>query len=121
MNRRQHLGKAGEQLAARHLESNGYSIIQKNFRSKSGEIDLVAERDGVLVFVEVRTRSSTAFGSPEESITESKKRHLIATAYDYLEARQALDNDWRIDLVAVEMDSRGTPIRVDVIENAIEY
>lgn len=120
MNRRQHLGKAGEQLAARHLESNGYSIIQKNFRSKSGEIDLVAECDGVLVFVEVRTRSSTAFGSPEESITESKKQHLIATAYDYLEAKQALDKDWRIDLVAVEMDSHGTPLRVDVIENAIE-
>ena len=73
-----------------------------------------------LVFVEVRTRRGDRFGTPEESITPAKRAHLIAAAQAYLQAHSLEDRDWRIDVVAVEMSSRGELVRVDVIENAIE-
>ena len=117
---RQRLGALGERLAARHLSSRGYAIIQTNYRSKSGEIDAVAEKDGTLVFIEVRTRTGTGLGSPEESITESKSEHLVATANEYLQANDAENRDWRTDLVAVHFDSSRKLSRIDIIENAIE-
>ena len=117
---RQRLGALGERLAARHLANNDYSILQTNYRSKSGEIDIVAEKDGMLVFVEVRTRTGTGAGSPEESITESKRDHLIDAAQEYLQAHNAENRDWRIDLVAVQFDSSRKLQRIHIVENAIE-
>ncbi len=116
---RQELGRRGEALARVRLESLGYSIIDSNFRTRAGEIDLVAERGGAIVFVEVRARSGPSMGLPEESITPSKRRHLIAAAQQYLQMRHMGDRQWRIDLVAVEFH-RGRPPHIRVIENAIE-
>ena len=67
--RRQRLGRRGEKLAQTHLEGRGYIVLETNYRSPSGEIDLIAKKDGALVFVEVRTVTGTALGIPEESIT----------------------------------------------------
>ena len=120
MTDRQGLGRLGEELARRHLESLGYSILGKNHRTGSGEIDLVAKDESTLVFVEVRTKRGVAFGSPEESITPSKRAHLIATAQEYVGENDIGDGDWRIDLVAVELDSTGRLKRVEVVENAVE-
>ena len=117
---RQGLGRRGEELAGRHLESLGYSILVRNHRTGSGEIDLVAKDQDTLVFVEVRTKRGNTHGSPEESITPSKKAHLIASAQEYLQQTNDTDADWRIDLVAVELDSRGRLLRVEVLENAVE-
>ena len=75
---RQRVGKRGEWLAKRHLEANGYHVLEANYRAPSGEIDLVAEKGGTLVFVEVRTRTGAALGSPEESVTSVKRAHLVA-------------------------------------------
>lgn len=116
---RQDLGRRGEALARAHLESNGYAIVAANYRSKSGEIDLVTERDGAIVFVEVRARSGPHMGLPEESITPAKRSHLIATAQAYLLEHSAQDRQWRIDLAAVDFN-RGRPPRIRIIENAIE-
>lgn len=117
---RQRLGRRGEELARRHLEANGYAVLESNFRAKGGEIDLVAEKAGTLVFVEVRTRSGAEFGPPEESITPDKRMHLVAAAQEYLQARDAVDAEWRIDVVALVLDARGRVTRLQVIENAVE-
>jgi putative endonuclease len=113
------LGRRGEGLAAERLAALGYEIVARNFRCPAGEIDLIARRRGAWVFVEVRTRRGRALGTPEESITPRKRRHLIAAAQTYLQQNDLHDVDWRIDLAAVEFSPRGELLRVDVIENAV--
>ena len=117
---RLNLGRRGEQLAEQRLIAGGYAILARNYRCREGEIDLVAQRGETTVFVEVRTRRSEAFGSPEASITPRKRQHLIAAAQSYLQANQLADAAWRIDVVAVELSGRGDVLRVDIIENAIQ-
>ena len=116
----QERGRQGERIARRSLERRGYTILESNYRTGSGEIDLVAEVGGSLVFVEVRTRTSVRMGTPEESITPAKRSHLVAASEEYLQANQAEDREWRIDLVAIEIDRDGTLRRLDVLENAVE-
>ncbi len=117
---RQQLGKRGEALARRHLEARGYSVLEANYRAKGGEIDLVCEQDATLVFVEVRARTGYTIGSPEESVTPRKAAHLIAAAQEYLQANNAEEREWRIDLVAIEVGRDGRLQRLDVVENAVE-
>jgi putative endonuclease len=107
-------------MARRHLEARGYAILGANYRTKRGEIDIVTEKDGVLVFVEVRSRSVPGFGTPEESITPEKRSRLVAAAEEYLMAAGVEEAEWRIDVVALELDSRGRLQRLNVIENAVE-
>ena len=117
---RRQLGKHGEEMARRHMENNGYTIVESNYRTGSGEVDLIARSDGVLTFVEVRTRRGAKFGSPEESITPDKRAHLVAVAQEYLAENDLQNVEWRIDVVAVELSPRGKFLRLDVIENAVE-
>ncbi len=120
MNARQRTGRLGEELARKHLESKGYRITETNHRCPSGEIDIIAELDQTLAFIEVRTRRGPSMGSPEESITPRKQAHMVAAAQEYLQANDLESRQWRIDVVAVELDRRGGLVRLDVIENAIE-
>lgn len=113
------LGKLGEDLAAEKLVQRGYSLMARNYRCASGEIDLIARQGDRLVFVEVRTRRGATFGSPEASITARKQAHLIAAAQHYLQANELSNENWRIDVVAVELAKDGKLLRVDVIENAV--
>lgn len=112
------LGTAGEGIARRHLEALGYVLREANYRCRWGEIDLIMERDGEVVFVEVRTKRGGAFGTPEESVTAAKQRRLAATAYRYLE-EHGLDVPFRIDLVAIVMSTRGVLERVTHLENVV--
>lgn len=112
-------GKAGEAAAVSHLRGLGYEVIRTNYRVREGEIDVIARHRGELVFVEVKTRRSGAFGTPEESLTPTKRRRLIATAQSYLAETGAPGADWRIDFLAVELDAAGRVIRAEVIENAV--
>ncbi|MDE2901065.1 MAG: YraN family protein [Chloroflexota bacterium] len=112
------LGNAGEAIARRHLETLGYTLREANYRCRWGEVDLVMERDGELVFVEVRTKRGGAFGTPEESVTAAKRRRLTATAYHYLQEHD-LDVPFRIDLVAIAMNLRGNVERVTHLENVV--
>jgi putative endonuclease len=114
------LGALGERLAAAHLESKGYRIVDRNWRCPEGEVDLVAERDGCLVFVEVRTRRGDAHGSPEESVTAAKAARLLAVAAAYIQAHPDAPADCRIDLVAVELSPQGRLMRVEQVEAAVE-
>ena len=118
-NARQGLGRRGEQLAADRLAALGYEIVERNFRCPAGEIDLVARWQDTWVFVEVKTRRGTRYGTPEEALTPRKRQHLIASAQHYLQARSLEDVPWRIDAVAVGLSTAGELLRVDVIENAV--
>jgi putative endonuclease len=112
------LGRHGEDLAASHLAAKDYHILDRNWRCETGELDLVARDGPCLVFVEVRTRRGWAMGSPEESITAAKQARLISLGEAYVQAHDWA-GDWRIDVVAVEMDQRGRLLRVDHYENAV--
>jgi len=115
---RRGLGRHGEELAAQHLAGKGYQIVARNWRCEAGELDLVAQMGGCLALVEVRTRRGRGMGSPEESITPAKQARLITLAEAYVQAVDWAGN-WRIDVVAVEMDRRGRLLRLEHYENAI--
>lgn len=117
---RSEIGAHGEALAERHLLANGYAIRHKNWRSGRGELDLVAEREGVIVFVEVRARTGDAFGSPEETITPRKKAKLMETAQAYLREHDLEDATCRVDVIAIELDYQMRVIRLSHIQSAIE-
>ncbi len=114
-------GRAGEAAAAHILAEHGYAIIRTNYRVREGEIDVVAELDGQTVFVEVKTRRSNAFGLAEEQLSAQKIERLIAAAQSYLAETGAEHADWRIDLLAIEMDTSGRVLRHSIIENAVGY
>ncbi len=118
---RRRLGNFGEAAAAAHLTRNGYDVLERQWRCAGGEIDLIARHEGCLVFVEVRTRSSTAYGSPEESITPTKQQRLIALAYAYLAAHGLDDTTpWRIDVIAIIIDASGYVNSLNHLPGAIE-
>ncbi len=104
---RQDLGQFGEKLACDFLKKCGYKIIDQNYRTRGGEIDIVAKDGEALVFVEVKTRASTTFGYPEEAIDGRKQHKLAMTAECYLAAHHLYDQDYRIDSVGIELDGQG--------------
>lgn len=114
------LGSIGEKIAAGFLKKRGYHIRETNFRCRAGEIDIVAEKDGCLVFIEVRTKTNLKFGLPEESVTQDKREKLVNTALTYLASHDNISDMWRIDFVAVELDQQGKVTRLEVIENAVD-
>lgn len=117
---RRNLGDFGEAAAAAHLYRQGYAIVARKWRCTAGEIDLVARQGEQIVFVEVRTRRGTAFGTPEESITPTKQARLITVAYAYLDAC-ALNApiEWRIDIITIQVDRTGRIGHLNHIPNAI--
>lgn len=111
MVRKIELGKSGEALIAEYLTQKGYSIIDRNWRIKGGEIDLIASSpDGAIVFVEVKTRSTQSFGHPLEAINSEKQARLMRLALAWLLANKKWNNPYRIDCAAVIMEN---PPRVD--------
>ena len=115
--RRQLLGKRGEELAASLLINKGYRLIEKNFRKRYGEIDLVARWQNTLVFVEVKTRIGRRFGTPEESVTARKLRQVVKTAEYYKMTHAGLPDSLRIDVVAIELDDNLRVMSMRHIEN----
>jgi putative endonuclease len=118
--RSRRLGNFGERVAASHLESKGYSILERNWSTREGEIDLIAQRGDDLVFVEVRSRRGRSMGLPEESITGRKATHVRAAAAAYLQEHPEAPPNPRIDVVVLELDAKGRVLRVEQLENAIE-
>ncbi len=118
MNRKA-LGELGERWAREYLQRNGYHIRETNFRCREGEIDIVAEHEGFLVFIEVRTKTGSRFGTPEESVTAAKQERLAAVAMSYLQTHDGLPSEWRIDVVAIEVSLKGRVVRTELIRNAV--
>jgi len=117
--KRRDTGILGEKLAKDFLKKKGYHIWETNYRCPEGEIDIVAKHRDYLVFIEVRTKKSLEFGSPEESITPTKMGKLRAVASHYRQTHNNLPPLWRIDMVAVELNQKGKLSRIELIENAI--
>ena len=115
---RQHLGKTGETLAAGFLERRGYRILQRNYRTPPGEIDLVAQDGKTLVFVEVKTRRSYRYGSAKTSVTAEKRRRLSLAALVYLKRTGLMHTPARFDVVTV--DAAMDPPQIEVICNAFD-
>ncbi len=101
MTTRQAIGRRGEDAAAEHLRRRGYMILDRNWRTRHGEIDLVAHHRGVLVVVEVKTRTGTGYGLPAESVTPEKLARLRRLAGQWLLAHQGPYRQVRIDVIAV--------------------
>ena len=117
--RRRDTGILGEKLAKDFLKKRGYHIWETNYRCPEGEIDIIAQHKDYLVFVEVRTKKSLEFGSPQESITPAKMKRLIAIATQYRQTHSNLPALWRIDVVAIELNQKGKLSRIELIENAV--
>lgn len=115
---RQGLGARGERLAAAELQRRGYVIQALNWRCRFGEVDLIAQDDAGLAFVEVRTRRGERFGSPEESVTTAKQARLVAAAQSYVQST-GWEGAWRIDVVAIVLDRAGHVQRITVLKNAV--
>ncbi len=111
------VGQEWEELAARHLERAGYRILARNYRTKAGEIDFVAEDGKTLCFIEVKGRHSLAFGAPAEAVTAEKQRRIWNAAQLYLQ-KQRVRPVCRFDVVAI--DASGGPVRVEVLRGAFE-
>lgn len=118
------LGDWGEARAADFLRNKGLRIVATNYRCRWGEVDIVAQDRDQLVFVEVRTKRSTIFGSPEESLSPAKMRRLTYTCQQYvqnqLEDGAESESDWRIDLISI-FTGKGLKVeRISHIENAVQ-
>ena len=99
---RKELGKWGEEQALQYLVRSGFKLLHQNWKNRTGEIDLIMLDQEILVFVEVRTKSSTRFGSSIESITPQKKRKLKTMASHYLQYKNYWDKEVRFDLIAID-------------------
>jgi putative endonuclease len=115
------VGAAGEDLAALWLRRAGLRILARNYRCAGGEVDIVAEERGELVFVEVRTRRRGGLVGPEESLTRRKQARLVHAAEHYLQGAAAAERPWRIDLVAIEVGPQGAVRRVEHLRNVVEW
>lgn len=104
---RQQKGKEGEVYAAEVLKKKGWKIVAFGYRTPFGEIDLVCEDQEEIVFVEVKTRTSTEFGYPEEAVTPAKVRHMQKSAHWILQKEQWMDRPWRLDVMAIIIKSPG--------------
>lgn len=115
---RQAFGKSGEDLAVAELERRGYSILARRYRTRHGEIDIVATDRGTLVFVEVKARTTGEFGTAAEAVTPAKRRRLVRMALDYLARSRAGEVACRFDVVAI--DGVGAGARVTVYAGAFD-
>ena len=120
MTTRKALGDFGERVAKAHLEAKGYRILATNFRVREGEVDIVAEHEGVVAFVEVKTRRGDAMGSAVESVDARKARRLLLAAEAFAQQQPSLPPDRRIDLIAIDLDANGHVVSLQHVESAVE-
>lgn len=110
------LGAFGESWAAAYLQRLGYVILERNVRFREGEIDIVARDGDDLVFVEVKTRRSAAFGTPQESITRARYDRLATAIATFLQQRELEPPSYRIDVVAILIGSNGQVVKHDILQ-----
>lgn len=97
------MGTLGEQAAAANLADQGYEILHRNYRCRGGELDIVCQRNGILVFCEVKTRTGTRFGTPEEAVTIAKRKRLRRLALEYLQREGRRARSLRFDVISVTL------------------
>lgn len=112
------MGKRGEALAWNYLRKQGYFLLEKNFRTRFGEIDIIARKQGVVVFIEIKTRRDTSFGFPEEAVDARKQAKMIRCAQAYLQARGMEERPVRFDVLSVLWDGKHEP-QFSLLEDTI--
>jgi putative endonuclease len=115
---RQYLGKIGENLACRELERRGYAILARRYRTRAGELDIVARDGSTLVFVEVKTRDGDRFGAGVDAVTRWKRRRIVVVARDFISRHRLGECSCRFDVVSIDMGSGGREPVVNVFQNA---
>ena len=110
------LGKFGEKIAADYLENKGYVVLTKNYYTRDGEVDLICQKKNVIVFVEVKTRTSLAFGWPEEAVTDKKLEKLALAAEKYLKEHN-IQAEWQIDIISIVLDKQKRLARLNHLKN----
>lgn len=114
------VGRVGEEIAKTYLLAQGYELLAQNWRCRLGELDLVMQRAGQLVFVEVKTRSGSDVNEAMLSMTTRKSERLTRAVYAYLEENHLPEDGWQLDLVAVAVPFRGDPVIVHT-ENCVDW
>jgi putative endonuclease len=118
------LGAKGEEVAVRYLKSQGYRILERNYRIRLGEIDIIAEQGIDLVFIEVKTRSDILFGSPLDSVTIPKQRQLSKVALEYMSKKSCHNRPARFDVVGVQLKGVSAPqlqnANIELVQNAFD-
>ena len=112
------LGMSGEDYAANYLEASGWRIVERNYRIRSAEIDLIVERGGLIVFVEVKTRRSKKFGRPAEAVTLNKQRKIIEAASVFMQRAEYIGSACRFDVIEIYFEDGAW--HLNQIENAFE-
>jgi putative endonuclease len=116
--KRQQFGKRSENLAVWYLKKNGYKILEQNYRTQLGEIDIIAREKKVIVFVEVKSRKSIRYGNPKWAVTLKKQRKISMVALQYLKSIRQTDARARFDVVAIT-SNRDEP-QIEIVKNAFE-
>ena len=117
-NKRQQFGKSSENLAVWYLKKNGYKILEQNYRTQLGEIDIIAKEKKTIVFVEVKSRKSIRYGNPKWAVTLKKQRKISMVALQYLKSIRQTDARARFDVVAI-ISNRDEP-QIEIVKNAFE-
>ncbi len=99
------LGKLGEQIAGKYLQNKGYQIIARNYSTRQGEIDLICQKDKVIHFIEVKTRTNQKFGWPEEAVTDQKLEKIIMASEKYCQEYD-LNSEWQIDIISILINQK---------------
>jgi putative endonuclease len=121
--KKKELGAKGEEIAVRYLKSRGYRIVERNYRNRLGEIDIIAEHGDDLVFIEVKTRSDILFGSPFESVTKQKQKQLSKVALQYISKKNCHNRPSRFDVVGIkfyEGGNRSQDAAIELLQNAFD-
>ena len=121
--KKKELGAKGEEVAVSYLKSRGYRIVERNYRIRFGEIDIIAEQGDDLVFIEVKTRSGTLFGSPFESVTKQKQKQLSKVALEYINKQGFHNRPARFDVVGIELQKGSETFQdaaVELLQNAFD-
>lgn len=113
-------GRKGEDEACVHLRSKGMTVLERNWRGRRGELDVIATHGDTLVFVEVKTRDRAGLATPADALTAEKRRRLVRAAGEYLSRHDSWDRPCRFDLVAVTVGGDGRGSEVEHIENAFQ-
>ena len=113
----QKIGRWGEGVAAEYLQEKGYELVDRNVRTPFGEIDLILRFNGITAFVEVKTRTSSRYGYPEEAITPQKQQHMFDSAEHYAEENKL--EHWRIDAISVEGKPNGKEPKITHFEDVL--
>lgn len=114
------LGAFGESLACGYLSECSYRVLERNFSCKAGEVDIIAVQGDVVVFIEVKTRSSEKYGLPSEAVSRTKQRKIIKTALYYLQSNRLLDYMCRFDVIEILIDEENNH-HINLIEDAFQY